>query len=56
MAKVKQTRKDAGAKKKKPKIPVQLPNGSTADLHSTARLRKKLRKKRRKTMRPGEGA
>ena len=48
MAKVKQTRKDAGAKKKKPAkntVPVKTPTGSTVNFHSTAEKRKRRRKK-----------
>lgn len=45
------TRMDAGAKKsqskKLPTIPIVLPNDSTAELFSTKRLRKKLRRKRK---------
>lgn len=56
MSKDKHTRTDAGAKREKSKtVPVTLPDDSTAHLHSTARLRKKLRKKR-KTTPPAEGA
>ena len=57
MAKKQEPRTDAGANKKtKDTIPVELPDGNTAELYSTARLRKKLRRKRRKPMPPAEGA
>jgi hypothetical protein len=56
MAKKKETRTDAGAKKEESNtIPVTLPDDSTAHLYSTARLRKKLRRKRRNTTPPAEG-
>lgn len=51
------TRMDAGAKNGKSKtISVILPNDKTASLHGTARLRKKLHKKRRKAKRPAADA
>lgn len=56
MAKKRATRTDAGAENEVSKtIPVKLPDDTTASLHSTTRLRKKLRKKRNATP-PVEGA
>ncbi len=57
MSKRKTTRTDAGAaNKQKSTIPVTLPDGSNAELFSTARLRKKRRKKRRPATPPAEDA
>ena len=51
------TRKDAGANTTEgPKVTVHLPNDTDAVLHSTARARKKLRRKRRRPTPPAEGA
>ncbi len=51
------TRTDAGAKKtEEPKVTVHLPNDTDAVLHSTARARKKLLRKRRRPTPPAEGA
>lgn len=46
-------RKDAGAKDQKvktvqPDVPLQLPDGTTANVYSSTKLRKKLRKLRKK--------